>query len=384
MRFVQKKIEDFAHELKGRKIIYCFGAGSALTRFLNEFHTYNLEDNIKYVVDNSREKQGTMVQGIKSQILIISLNRMLHEIKQGDVLLITTVHFPEIIALLRKEEKLKDIECYLYAALRIEQYDYDRLKIAVPEKLSTYRIPRIPKTIHYCWFGGKQIPAQYRVWMESWKKYCPDYEIVEWNENNYDVKKNKFLRQAYEIGKWAFVSDYARIDIVNEYGGIYLDTDVELIKNIDAMLMNDAFCGFETCQYVAYGLGFGAVRQNPILSDIKDYYDNLSFALEESTLNQMICPIVQTKIMKKHGLQCNGEFQVVKGMAVYPSRILCGMSPHSFRIQRDLEYTYTIHHFTGSWLGNMQYRNYRNHIISWMKMTNSDNYLYSYVAPDKK
>ncbi len=170
------------------------------------------------------------------------------------------------------------------------------------------------------------------------------------------------------------MSDYVRMDIVNEYGGIYLDTDVELLKNLDEMLKNDAFCGFESSRYVAYGLGFGARSHQPIVNEIKKYYDNTSFVLEDGTLNQVTCPVIQTEVMKKHGLICNGEFQVVEGMTVYPSRILCGMSPHSFRIQRDLEYTYAIHHYTGSWLENVQGK--KDTISDIKKWGSNDNYHY--------
>ncbi len=368
-------MEEFAKEIKGRKNVYCFGAGTVLTRFLYEFQEHRIEDDIKYVVDNSKEKQGTLVRAISNSILIISLEQMLHEITLEDVILITTVHFLEIIELLSSVEKLKNTKCYLYSILEIEQYDYDRLNITIPKSLSVYQERQIPKVIHYCWFGGGQIPDQYRVWMDSWKKYCPDYEIIEWNEKNYDVKKNKYLCQAYERKKWAFVSDYARIDIIYEYGGVYLDTDVELIKNIDVLLMNDAFCGFESDQYVAYGLGFGARRHYQILDEIKKYYDDTSFISEDGTLNQVNCPMIQTKVMKKHGLKCNGEFQVVEGMTVYPPLILAGMSPYSFRILRDLSHTYSIHHYSGSWVGNMKWK---NDIIKYMKsLGKNDNYFYA-------
>ena len=102
----------------------------------------------------------------------------------------------------------------------------------------------IPKIIHYCWFGGAELPEKDRKCIESWKKFCPDYQIIEWNENNYDVTKNTYMYQAYQAKKWGFVPDYARLDIIYQHGGIYLDTDVELVKNLDSLLENDAFMGF--------------------------------------------------------------------------------------------------------------------------------------------
>ena len=378
MKIEQGRVEQFAQLIKGKRNIYCFGAGVAFGRFISEFQEYQIENDIKYIVDNSFEKQGTEIQCNNRSILVISPEQMLRQILPEDVILITTAKTIEVIEQLNKQRKLKDIVCYLYNILRAEQYDYERMNIRIPQKLAVYPEQRIPKVIHYCWFGKKEIPAQYRKWMESWKHYCPDYEIIEWNEDNYDVHKNRYLSQTYELGKWAFVSDYARIDIIHEYGGVYLDTDVELVKNIDEMLGNDAFCGFETSKYVAYGLGFGAKKHHFIVNEIKKYYDEICFTLDNEVLNQITCPIIQTDIMKRHGLVCNGEFQIVGGMTVYPSRVLCGMSPSSFRMQRDLEHTYAIHHFSGSWVEDMQGK---KSIIScmkkWCNNCNNDNYFYS-------
>ena len=337
------------------KNIYCFGAGKAFDSFINEFEDDKFENRVKGIVDNNLEVAEKSFKVIKdSCVPIISLDHMLNDIKSNDYILITTILFDEIIEQLEKIKKLDKIRFGISYFMRMERRDNNRIKNVIPTVLSTYKELRIPKTIHYCWFGEKEIPKQQKKWMKSWKDYCPEYEIVEWNESNYDVHKTKYISQAYEMKKWAFVSDYARIDIINNYGGVYLDTYVELIKNIDLMLMNDAFCGFELSQYVAYGLGFGSRKNNPILEDIKGYYDNNSFILDNGNLNQTACPIVQTEVMKKYGLKCNGEFQIVNGMAVYPSRVLCGMSPISFRVEKDPLYTYAIHHYEGSWVVDKQ------------------------------
>lgn len=365
MKVGQIDIMQFIGKVAGKKNIYCFGAGSALTRFLADFQEYHIENDIKFIVDNSIEKQGTMMLCNGRYIQIVSFLQMLDEIAPEDIILITTARFLEILEQLNQQKKLNNIECYLHTLLRIEKYDCARQKINVPKELSIYQEQKIPKIIHYCWFGKKEIPHQYRKWMESWKIYCPDYEIIEWNEKNYDVYKNQYLRQAYELGKWAFVSDYARIDIVHRYGGVYLDTDVELLKNIDELLMNDGFCGFETSEYVAYGLGFGAKKQNTILGAIKEYYDNTNFELMNGNFNDIVCPKIQTEVMKKYGLVCNGEYQVLKEMTVYPSRVLCGMSPYSFKIQCDSA-TYAIHHYAASWVDDVQ-RNSKQAIISYLR-----------------
>lgn len=315
------ELKKFLQNGKGN--IYCFGAGKVCSSFFEEYKDLNILNHVKAITDNRYDKKNYAVKMIHNiQIPIISVAQMLQSITKEDIILITTASSQEVVKQLEHIDKLKTINYCIYFMLRIRQNDYERLQIPIPKMLSAYDSIRIPKIIHYCWFGGQQMPSQYKLWMESWKQYCPDYEIIEWNEKNYDVKKSKYVRQAYEMRKWAFVSDYARIDIINEYGGVYLDTDVELIKNINDMLMNDAFCSFESSQYVNYGIGFGAEKQHSIIGKIKEYYDNISFVLEDGTLNQINCPVIQTEIMKKHGLICNGEFQIVKGMAVYPSSTL--------------------------------------------------------------
>ena len=154
---------------------------------------------------------------------------------------------------------------------------------------------KIPKIIHYCWFGGNPFPELAQKCIASWKKFCPDYEIKEWNESNYDVTKNQYMREAFENKQWAFVSDYARLDIIYENGGIYLDTDVELLKPLDDLLILTGFMGFEENKKLcATGLGFGAVPKLPIIKEMRDDYDNIIFIKEDGSFDQTPCPYFQT------------------------------------------------------------------------------------------
>ena len=132
----------------------------------------------------------------------------------------------------------------------------------------------IPKVIHYCWFGKGEMPKLAKKCIRSWKKYCPDYEIICWNEDNFDLSQNRYMREAYEAGKWAFVSDFARLKIIYENGGIYLDTDVEIIKPIDDLTVNRGFMGFDEKGIVATGLGFGAEKGNEIIGE---FFNGITF-----------------------------------------------------------------------------------------------------------
>lgn len=364
--------QDLQGKFKGN--LYCFGAGKVFNAFFAGDAGKGLTEYVKAVADNHADKLSTSVRIVNGrEIPIISFERLLKDIGQGDMILITTVSFKEVIAQLDTVEKLKNTEYGVYFAVEIAFHDKNGVKLFVPDSLARYEQIQIPKVIHYCWFGKGEIPARYRKWMESWKKYCPDYEIIRWSEENYDVHKSRYMSQAYDTGQWAFVSDYARIDIINEYGGVYLDTDVELTRNLDELLQNDAFCGFENCQLVNSGLGFGSRKQNDILAEIKEYYDSRSFQQEDGSLDKRCCPYIQTEIMEKHGLEGNGEFQIVDGMTVLPPRVLCGMSSHSFRTLRDLSCTYAIHHYTATWLTE-KWRKRQQDLKEWIK--DSEDYIY--------
>ena len=216
----------------------------------------------------------------------------------------------------------------------------------------------IPKIIHYCWFGHHPIPEQDRRWMESWKRYCPDYEIIEWNESNYDIHKNRYMEQAYEAKMWAFVPDYARLDILYQYGGIYLDTDVELVKSFYDLLSLEMFCGFENQNAVAFGLGFGARKGNPLIKEMLEMYETMSFLKEGGGLNRTASPYYQTQILIRHGLCCNNELQRLPGCTVFPSDYFAPMSFET-GVCRQTKHTYSIHYYNMSWFTEEEKKNQR-------------------------
>jgi len=211
----------------------------------------------------------------------------------------------------------------------------------------------IPKIIHYCWVGGNPKPQSVLYCIESWKRHCPDYEIREWNETNYDFTKNEYMRQAYEAKKWGFVPDYARLDIVYEYGGIYLDTDVEMVRNFDELLDKNSFFGFEDTGegsfFVACGLGFGAQKNNPLIKQLRDYYDDVSFLNPDGSLNLMPAPRHNTPMFEKYGVSMNNKYQALDGNCFYPSEYFC---PKIFKTGKTkvTKKTFSIHHFSASWM----------------------------------
>lgn len=214
----------------------------------------------------------------------------------------------------------------------------------------------IPKKIHYCWLGGNPLPESAKKCIKSWKKYCPDYEIIEWNETNYDFTKNKYMKEALEAKKWGFVPDYARLDIIYTHGGIYLDTDVELVKSYDELLTYSGFAGFENPNAVALGLGFGAEAGNPIIKALMDSYNSLTFLKEDGTPNLIASPELNSVTLSELGIRMDGTKQEIDGFVFLPPEYLCPKSLIDGVI-RKTKNTVSIHHFDASWFseeGNRQ------------------------------
>lgn len=207
---------------------------------------------------------------------------------------------------------------------------------------------KIPHTIHYFWFGGAEKPELVLKCIESWKKFMPDYEIIEWNESNYDIHKSAYTEQAYAAKKWAFVSDYARFDILYQYGGIYFDTDVELRKPIPAHILADsAFTGMESSGMVATGLVMAAEKGHPFLAEVVDDYNRSEFS--EDCKYTVVYRV--TDLLKKHGFQLNGEIQNAGGVTAYPYEYFCGFDT-DVREYNITENTISVHHYMGSWVTN--------------------------------
>lgn len=207
----------------------------------------------------------------------------------------------------------------------------------------------IPKIIHYCWFGGAEKSKLIEKCIDSWKKYCPDWQIIEWNESNFDVNTNLFCAQAYSNKKWAFVSDYARFDILNRMGGVYMDTDVEILKPIDCFLENSLFAGHETDEWVAPGLILGSVPNHPILQSVLEAYSQNAFLNEAG--NEVHTTVGQyfTVALNQHGIQLNGKCQKVNGAAIYSKEYFCPLDDAT-GVMTKTENTYTVHWYSKTWI----------------------------------
>lgn len=340
----------FLDDIESCDYIICIGAGKRLQRMEETFGETSLLKKIKYVADNDCNKQGTEITLHETNIVIQSVPSLLPVLKQNVIVIITCLLYSDILSQLESYDAFAQVKIYSYTHIYGEYLDAIAMKKEVPENIRLSDKILIPKVIHYCWFGRAPIPEKYKKWMDSWKKYCPDYEIIEWNEDNYDITKNQYMLQAYESKKWGFVSDYARLDIVYNHGGIYLDTDVELIDNMDDLLYQRGFAGFECDEYVNSGLGFGAVAGNKMIKGMRDSYEEYSFLDEEGHMDLTPCPIIQTEYLLTQGLQQNGEYQILKDeLTIYPEKMFSGKGGNARQIKL-MPYTRSIHHFEGSWM----------------------------------
>ena len=213
----------------------------------------------------------------------------------------------------------------------------------------------IPKVIHYCWFGNNPLPFDVKKCIDSWKKMCPDYEIKRWDETNFDVYQNNFIKSAYESKAWAFVSDYARLKIVYDEGGIYLDTDVELKKSLDELRKNEGFFAIQQeGHYCATGLGFGAKKENEIIKTMLDLYDDLIYSEENKYL--IACPYLNTKALEKYGYSYSDDVIVIHNNLVLPPRFMDPIAPGKNKENLLCNDTVSIHHYSASWMDNRTVR----------------------------
>ncbi len=207
---------------------------------------------------------------------------------------------------------------------------------------------QIPKIIHYCWFGKKPLPKSVKKCIESWKKFCPGYKIVEWNEDNFDINCCQFIKDAYERKAWAFVSDFARLKIIHENGGIYLDTDVEVIRNLDELLGQSCFFARQQDRgYIGTGLGFGATKGHPTIKKLIDEYQKIDF--KSASPEQIACPIIASNLLDKGTPpKQSDQIEYRDKYCIYSPEYFDPISHGDTEILLS-EKSFSIHHYTASW-----------------------------------
>lgn len=324
---------EFAKNIREQNSrIFVYGAGmigQIVVPYIID--TYQLHDYVECYVDIDEHKTGKSVV-IGSYEYEIKLPEVLKSISKDAVVLLANSKFYSVLHFLDSFETLSGIDCYI-----------------VPMMQMIDQRSKIPKKIHYCWFGGKELPDFLKECMESWNRYCPDYEILRWDENNFDINKYEYTRQAAARKKWGFISDVARLDILYNYGGIYLDTDVKLLKSLDDFLYQKGFVGVEQWGNINSGGGIGAVPHHPMIQEMLDYRLKFSFIMSDGSLNIETNGLYETMPFIRHGMRIDNTLQIINDMTVYPASVF---HPYDYLSceEKIKEHTVSIHYFFGGWM----------------------------------
>ena len=318
--------------------IVLFGAGAVTDIMFEAYKDIAFERKVDYIIDNDLHKDGKTVKINDKEIKIISFARFSNLDYKDYTLIIMPVFMLDVVKQIDVLKVFDGVPTYIYPFLMNRRCN-EKFSIRHTEK------PQIPKTIHYCWFGGNPLHEKYKRNIESWRKHCPDYEIVEWNETNYDVKKNRFMYQAYEKNALAYVPDYARKDIIYNHGGIYLDTDVEVLQPLDDLLYNELFMCMDDIANINMGSGFGAAKGNALIKAFRDDYDGRMFVNESGEIIGKSCGNYETPLAVKYGYRPVNKCQMLHGGGiVFPREVLCPVSwigmPDVFT-----KNTFTVHKF---------------------------------------
>lgn len=343
------------HIIRNHKKIIIYGAGmigQIVVPYL--IKKYELFENVDCFIDIDKKKIGQTIR-VDSYFYLIQSPDYLRKKRENRLLIITNSRCYSILSFLDQIEELNEIEGYILPFLQIEESQ--KVK-SVPIKKRSL-VQKIPKKIHYCWFGENPMPEFLQRCRKSWERNCPDYEIIGWNEENYDVNQHSYTKEAYKRKKYGFVSDLARLDILYRYGGIYFDTDVSLLKNLDDLLYQEAFIGVEKWGNINTGGGCGFVAEHPMLKEMIDYRRQFLFVRKDGSFHVETNGVYETAPFLNSGFLPNHSIQEIHNVTIYPFYVFHPYDYISCSIQKR-EDTYAIHHFYGSWLEEKEQKNQEN------------------------
>ena len=325
--------------------IIVFGTGVIGSTITPEIlREYNLIDKIICCVDNDKSRWNSFVDMCGKKIKISSPD-ILKRLSNNITILIAVSRYGGVLEQLNNMNETEKMSCFIVPMICINSFREKGGKGV----FNSIDEPLIPKKIHYMWLGKKEIPEKLKHCIDSWKYFCPDYEIIRWDESNYDVHKNKFMSQSYDNQKYGFVPDFARLDLLYEHGGIYLDTDVELKRNIDDLLYQEAFCSVEKWQVLNFGGCSGAVKGHKSLEPFIQEWANRSLIRDDGSLDSISSGLIDTSIALRFGYKINGKNQVVNGMNIYSYDYFHPYDYMSGKLDTTDD-TFSIHHFDGGWL----------------------------------
>ena len=339
--------EQIEKDKKYKKIVF-FGGGEFFDLMRREWSSRLQAERILCIADNNNSKQGLYLRWGDRNIPIVSIEECVNR-RDINLIIISASDGYGIYCQLEKYDQLSETECCYCKFMLAKETARRETSRIYPKSFRRTQKPLIPHVIHYCWFGNNPLPDRYQEWMESWKKYCPEYKIILWDESNYDISWSSYMVEAYEQKKWGFVPDVARMDIIYRYGGIYLDTDVELVRSLDELCYQKSFFGVEGSGLVAPGLGFGAEKGHWFIKKLMGLYQNRHFLKENGDMDLTTSPKIQAEGFREIGFPFDGNAFYTRDISIYPEWVLSPKNIYSVRIHT-LEHSSSTHHFDGSWM----------------------------------
>lgn len=348
IKLIKTSFQEFAEYIKiSQKNIVLWGAG-AIGKILIPYicHKYDLDTKVLGYIDNNPAKQGQEIELASRRVKILSCEYLTELVPDDIVLMITNGDFYPVLEQLSHISGMQALTVCIAPVIQLGE----KVESVIDGLYKISEEPLIPKVIHYCWFSGRPVPVNLQQCIDSWKEKCPDYEIVRWDESNYNYKKHLYTRQAYEAKKWGFIPDLARLEILYEYGGFYLDTDVELLKGLDGLRYQKGFCGREEWGHVNFGGGSGCVRHMELVGTLFDFRKDVPFLFSNGYCNTEASGYYETKPLLDKGLSITNQTEIIDDFAIYSSEFFCPYNYISGR-EKITDKTVSIHYFSGGWLG---------------------------------
>lgn len=310
-------VKDPADLFSKEKKIVLYGAGASAKLILASYYKRGLSGSLVFIVDQNEALDGTCCTINDIKVKVISLKHFCRDYasRMHEFALLFSLYYSlSIIGGLDTIPELDGVRAYIFSVIL-------NRKTPAPFELRSLEIPRIPKIIHYFWIGGQKLPKEYAENIESWKKYCPGYEVIQWDESNYDFTKYRYAKEAVENKQYMYATDLVRKDVLFQYGGIYFDTDVELLRPIDDLLYNEAFIGIDDGGQVNSGSGLGAVKGSQIIGELLDIYRDMPFVNGDGSFNLSFNTYYETKYMIEREYLVRNEYQKIGDMVCFPREV---------------------------------------------------------------